>query len=890
MTKSLLNEVEACVLDIAQKVQSGNIFFIVKTSDAAFNNYLIKKLIEKGIFSSEINSNSLEQVLLSPTNSLPDKGIQLVDLFSLSDNMFVFIQERLKMKKQQGAYQIYLISNYQFQRLSGIEDKESFFSSLVFLSEYYSSAIQEVLKDEINLEKLPKRAVSQIIELLNSKTISLSKLIFFFSNNNLELENPDEGEYSWINELSTGEFLDNRGEVFLNQASTSIPLETIQAFFRGFIFVEASQAYCLELEVSEIHTYTQAPQAQLDLLIQLCIDPSYRLLEMNENRYKISIPEYVTEWKNLKRWITNEETAYKQFKQLEVLAGGYFEGTGTLLSKEQIDQALGLTEELFSTYNWEEKYKVDKSLLSSYVLLSQNNLDEIIKAQQKKRASLIKNSIRISIAVSIAFLVSSFTALLAYLERNSAIEQQEIAIQSKNEAEQARVIAEKERLEAIKARENEQDALRVAESERQLALDAKVQAESQRMLAIDALIQAKKSEQEASIAKDVAQKNAILANEAKITAQINFETSEKLRNQQEARATALEALGFFANNNYEVGIEMVRNAYQKNLSNGGFPLQSDIFNALLNGINTTKTKESEKNLGLPAKLLSLSKDKEKIAVYTINGELSVFSLPSFEMISAIKTGYLKSFEFLNSSELLGRDITGKLVFIDLRLGTTSDLTALWPELSTTQLFRAYGHENTWLAKNPDGKMLAYEYQGKNGFILKNQDKILAQKNELIPPLFWVEGSEFFQTSLSLDQPQLLYKAASPIHSLSWSSTHKTWLLGLENGQILSVDPTKEKATESFAIHATKVSQLVTLPYAHNTELMISTGFDGGLIFFVFDKNIPLSTSISSRIKFQGHRSWITGFTVDVTKKIAYSISNDRTLKVWPLEINELLQK
>lgn len=127
MTKSLLNEVEACVLDIAQKVQSGNIFFIVKTSDAAFNNYLIKKLIEKGIFSSEINSNSLEQVLLSPTNSLPDKGIQLVDLFSLSDNMFVFIQERLKMKKQQGAYQIYLISNYQFQRLSGIEDKESFF-------------------------------------------------------------------------------------------------------------------------------------------------------------------------------------------------------------------------------------------------------------------------------------------------------------------------------------------------------------------------------------------------------------------------------------------------------------------------------------------------------------------------------------------------------------------------------------------------------------------------------------------------------------------------------------------------------------------------------------------------------------------------------------------
>jgi WD40 repeat protein len=81
-----------------------------------------------------------------------------------------------------------------------------------------------------------------------------------------------------------------------------------------------------------------------------------------------------------------------------------------------------------------------------------------------------------------------------------------------------------------------------------------------------------------------------------------------------------------------------------------------------------------------------------------------------------------------------------------------------------------------------------------------------------------------------------------------------------------------------------------MPYAHGTELMLSTGFDGSLIFFVFDKDIPLSASASSRIKFQGHRSWITGFTIDEKKKIAYSISNDRTIKVWPLEINELLQK
>jgi WD40 repeat protein len=98
----------------------------------------------------------------------------------------------------------------------------------------------------------------------------------------------------------------------------------------------------------------------------------------------------------------------------------------------------------------------------------------------------------------------------------------------------------------------------------------------------------------------------------------------------------------------------------------------------------------------------------------------------------------------------------------------------------------------------------------------------------------------------------------------------------------------EKSYESFAIHATKVSQLVTMPYAHGTELMVSSGFDGGLTFFVFDKNIPLTASVSSRVRFKGHRSWITGFAIDENKRTAYSISNDRTIKVWPLEINKLL--
>jgi WD40 repeat protein len=205
-------------------------------------------------------------------------------------------------------------------------------------------------------------------------------------------------------------------------------------------------------------------------------------------------------------------------------------------------------------------------------------------------------------------------------------------------------------------------------------------------------------------------------------------------------------------------------------------------------------------------------------------------------------------------------------------------------------FKAFGSANIWIAKQADGSTAFYQYEDAKGFVALKDDKTKLAGTDLNKLLFWAEGNEFYKSSMATGTPELVVKASSPIHSAAWSSTHSRWMLGLENGNIWSVDPTKQKTTESFTIHSSKVSQLVTMPYAHGTELMLSTGFDGGLIFFVFDKDIPLSASASSRIKFQGHRSWITGFTIDEKKKIAYSISNDRTIKVWPLEINELLQK
>jgi hypothetical protein len=896
MGKGFSVDLNSIKSQITQQLELKGLLFLIKTEDHFFDDFLVNKLIETNLFASKSLKKDLFELNIFKNEVQGLKGSHIVEIPKITDEVMAYLSEQLTGRENGASARIvYLLPNQITRRFFDISGRESFISSCMFFSEFGADLASEVLEERLTsiFDKQLSPELSNFFSTTwQTNSTSLGKLLFFAQIFKSDLSKGIGKEGSQIfDQTAINQFLDKIGSKFLSEASIEVSPENLQAFFRAFIYLHGTSAIPIELTRAEVQAFSLLSTEQLDFLLQLASSEQYQILSEREGAYRLFIPEYSKEWKELKSWILNEEIAFKQYKVFEEIAQEYFKGTGFLLGKERLDQALLLKEEIFTTYAWQEKYKIDKELLSSFLLLSQNYQEELIKTQQKKRASLLRNSVRISIAVSIAFLLSSFTALLAYLERNSAVIQQELAIKSKEEALVAQRQAEKERLEAVSARENEQSALKVAQDERLLAISAQKDAEVQRGNAVVSLNAAKLAEKEASDAKDVALKNAKLANDATIEAKINFEKSEKLRNQQEARATALEALGYFANRDFARGIDLVKSSYQKNLSNGGFPLQSDIFNALLNGLNSSKVAEMDMDLEFPAKLLALSKNKDKLAVYTINGELRMYATqPTLTERAVIKTGYIKSFEFLSDTEIIGTDIKGALFLIDLTTATISDLATKLPVDQIKGFFKAFGSANIWIAKQADGSTVFYHHEVAKGFVALKGDMTKLAGTELNKLLFWAEGNEFYKSSLPAGTPELVVKASSPIQSAAWSAIHSRWMLGLENGNIWSVDPTKQKTTESFTIHSSKVSQLVTMPYAHGTELMLSTGFDGGLIFFVFDKDIPLSASASSRIKFQGHRSWITGFTIDEKKKTAYSISNDRTIKVWPLEINELLQK
>ncbi len=896
MSSKLQNESFPAFIQLASRLETNRLFVLIKTDDHYFDDFFLRQLAANKLWGSPVLIKSTTPLQREQVLPEGDSEINFIEISRITAEVMEQLCKRVFQKVENNTQkEIYLLPAHLVHTSLNFPCKESIFSSSIFLAEQVTShaipALEEGL-ERIFEKKISPAITSFFVNKWNLQKSSLSKLLLFASTFKQDVEKviSEETEKS-AESNSFGLFLNAKGTQFVDSFGFEISLESIQTFFSAFIQVDGTVAHLVELSHEELSSYSKLPKEKLDKLLQVATSPTFQLLSERDGAYRLSVPEYVTEWQELKKWVSDEQKAFKQFKIFEEIALEYFNGTGLLLAKDRLDQAILLQEEIFTTYAWEEKYKVDKELFSSYLLLSQNHQEELIKTQLKKRASLLKNSIRISIAVGIAFLLSSFTALLAYLERNSAVEQQELAIKSKDEAEQARAVAEKERLEAVQARENEQSALQFAEAERLLAVSAQKDAEVQRGKAVESLELAKIKEKEASDAKDVALINEKLAKDATIDAKNNFEKSERLRNQQEARATALEALGYFTNRDFAKGIDLVKGAYLKNLNNGGFPLQSDIFKALLNGVNSSKVADMDVDLEFPAKLLALSQAKDKLAVYTINGELRLYATqPKLTEIKVYTTGYIKSFEFLSATEIIGTNINGSLFSIDITTASIGDLAAKLPISQIKGFFKAYGQENIWIAKQIDGSTVFYHYQDGKGFIAIKDDQAKLQVKDFNKPIFWIEGNEFYESSFATGVPELVIKAPSTIHSAAWSVTHSRWMLGLENGNILSVDPTKQKTIESFKIHDSKVSQLVTMSYAHGTELMLSTGFDKGLIFFVFDKNIVLSASMSSGIKFQGHRSWITGFIVDEKKKIAYSISNDRTLKVWPLEINELLQK
>ncbi len=859
---------------------------LIKSGDHIFDNFILEKI--KSEFLHGVNYQHISSVIQHTSQNI--KWLDIIPgVEGFEENLKHLGKNQVNSNETKS---IYILPDRLLNDLLENQKENHVLPYCLFLSDKFHTLRKSILAEILISEKISferEHLISLIEGSDKIKEYSISKIYFYgftnfnesSSSNYISLQAPL---------LSFDHILDKKGVDFIKSLSKIISLDVIESFFRSFIYIRKDYFFFLSLTISDIISLTNLPINEVEILLIHATDEEFQILAVSDNRYSFKIPEYLIEWRDLAGWIEQEKRAYQQYERLESLAIDYFGNVGTLLSKEQIDQVLIWEQEAEGFYVWEKKYRHDKALTSNYILLSQNNLDEQLKSQQRKRSRIIKNSIRVSIAVSIAFLLSSFTALIAYLERNSAIKQQELALVAKEEAEESRTIAEIERQQALEAQENERLALGKAEIERLLALESKAQAEIQRSNAINALDMAKASEKQASLAREVAEKNEKIAKEATINAEINFEKSEKLRNQQEARATALEALGHFDNKNIEKGFELAKEAFEKNYKNDGFPLQSEIFKALLYGQILDKSDELNILLEFPGKHVSLSPQGNEIAVYTIDGQISILEKDSFGFTfkkHIMTEGYVKAMGYFGDSSLIYLNLQGQIFTVN----TKNPKTRKTSEEIYTSLLKISGKTNFWIATKAQGSTDIFNPTG-NIFTIVGQSSQNPNQAFAVGDreYIWAVDDMLYRSQSPQEQWVYVSSTNSSIKSMAWSYVHDCLVLGLENGQIQTLKLSGEELrNEEFSIHASRVSHLEVIPYAYGTELMISTGYDGSINLFILDQSNPMAGSISSRINLTGHRSWIREFIMDKKNGRAYSIGNDRMLKIWPLAIEELLR-
>jgi hypothetical protein len=856
-----------------------NILWMVKSEDHEFDQYIIGLLENL----SSVKKVSFETVL--------DKEfIETTTIFLSSPYDHENLKEKLILLKSKSTVQkyIFLIDDHFTQHLLDLKIN----ANILYLSEKIEAFGFDVLLKLLsnNFPEILKETKKATLEKIFQEMPSVSKLLFFIESN-------IGGDFKSFNELfdhahwkkNYASLLDQKGKTYVRLLTQRFPEEILESFFRAFIFVNNHKIHFNHLSEEEITANSNLSKEVITELINISISTEFKLISKEEERYSICIKDYLKEWQDFKSWAEQEANALNHFIQLEAMAVSFFNGSGTLLSKEQIENALFLKRDNETITNWVKKYKLDLTSIKSYILLSETSLEESLKAARMKRSRLLRNSIRLSIVVSIAFILSTFTALVAYLERNSAVKQQELAIKAKEEAEIAQQVAEIERQQAIEARQKELTALEKAEVERVIALMAKGEAEKERLNALFSLDLAKKSEIEASKAKEVAENNEVVATQAKEIATINFEKSENLRKQQEARSEALQALGLFANGNITAGRTLAQNAYLKNINSGGQWFQPDIVYALITG----KIQTSEHLLPLdfehPIKNIMMSANQELFAVYTINGEIKIYQNHPIKELFARKIGFAKSVQFIGDKTLSYIDLNGKFSFFNVYSTPDAIFSSLGSTKKYEQVFKLSHLGDTLGLGHKEGIEI---FINRNNQLTKlteiqaNQVKAIFNDQE---HWVWAERNKLYKTKKDTNAKELLMTSNSPITKITKSSIKGCWIIGDESGMIHFVSEKTPKGHEQFAIHSSQVSQLVTFPHDKETEILISSGYDGKLFMYFLNGGIPSSACISSRISLGGHKSWITDFTIDSKNKLALTAGNDRMLRFWPLTISQMIQ-
>lgn len=605
--------------------------------------------------------------------------------------------------------------------------------------------------------------------------------------------------------------------------------------------------------------------------------------------YNTYLLEY---WPLLNDWSEKEKESVNQLFFFRNLALLYQNKKGDLLTETQILSAQNWQKSFHFSTDWADQYIKETDLVTNYIRFSEKHNLALADAKEKRRKKILKRTRNIAILIGFAFILSSFAAVYALLERNNAIEARNQIDNEKQIALEAKNLAESETKKALIAREAESNAKTIAESEKVKAnlatetaireklnaLHAKEVADREKLLAI----QARKQEEKAKLLAEEQTKKAEIAiqaeTEAKKLATENYLNAERLRQQQIARNEALLAIQFYSESQYSKGLEIAKKAYDKNIQNGGNLFESDFLKSLIIGASYSQL--SGIGAPYPIKKIGVSPNGDYLITLSTHGKLILLSDPySFQkhfLPIELPLTKVQSFCFLNDTDLIWGNQDGEIGVFSLisnKIIAKQKISELPVKFLgfNKKIFGTTSSE-IFVCSSPLDSVSVFSLQDFSQktffeFFPSNQE-FLVHKNGLL------SLHSLVSATLKNNNPAIEFNGTISTAFVDFDNNFV--IFGDKLGYLHLGDFKNGKIKTSLKIHDSAISSILLLKIK-NQDILVTSGFDHKINIIPFEKT---TFAFLNPITLIGHSGWVTDLHYDSSKEILVSGGNDQLIRYW----------
>ncbi len=571
--------------------------------------------------------------------------------------------------------------------------------------------------------------------------------------------------------------------------------------------------------------------------------------------------------------------------------------------------------------NWFEIINPNPYLIAKYDL---TNLSPKQKAEDAaKLISSADDYLRISeyaikrkrkaimtITILVVIVLLGFTSW-AFLERNKALNQQEIANQKTGEAKSSEKLALNSERNALKAKNNALFLKEKAEMSEKFALNAKQQSELSKQEALSAKGVAETEKQKAQQQTDVAKREKNNAEQEKTKAEqekVKAESAElksrKLKLLSIAQNLALKSSLYKKNIN--LSGQLAVQAFLFNKNNGGTAEDPVIYEGLRNSYSVLDSGKHSDLPGAEMETRALAEIQNNIISAGLDGKIyfhdlnkaSVKLFLEIKNVSPINTLF---FDPAGNYLATGHDnFTICIWDIKNAVKNTQNQTFEYKELKGHKGFvRAvlFSPDGTHLASaGKDSTIIIWDIKGQVPVQEKTLKasaaiKSLVYSNNEDELISAQEDGKIVVWDVKKGEEKLLFKhnILKPL-CMAVNKTKNCLLVGFSDGTISSfdlnyTDIAKLKHWE-FKAHSASVEYLA---FSNDFSMVASASSDKLIKLYNFHSYFENYNSIGSSIEFKNHNSKVKSLIFTSDNKIAAGCA-DKSIRVWEISSGKLVDK